>query len=97
MAAVTPALPAPQLEAQPTMPARSSQAAVDSGVLLGYAGLIERLVSDALRASSGPSRVVVTGGQARRFLALTRLVVEHVPDLVHEGLALLAQDATWSN
>lgn len=96
LAAVTPALPVPDFDAVPVMPPRTSQAAVDTGVLLGWCGLVERLVAAALHASSGPARVVLTGGQAARLLAHTRLVADHEPDLVHRGLALLAELAPWN-
>lgn len=89
LAAVTPALPTPALDAVPAMPPRSSQHAVDAGVLIGYAGLVERLVADLLRAAAGPAHVVLTGGRAATLALHTRLRAEVVPDLVHQGLALL--------
>ncbi|MBL8732403.1 MAG: type III pantothenate kinase [Planctomycetes bacterium] len=96
MAAVTPALPAARLDATPEVPARSSQSAVDAGVLLGYCGLVERLVAEHLRVAGGPATVVVTGGNAARLLSQTRLRPQHVPELVHEGLLHLAVTAPWN-
>jgi type III pantothenate kinase len=90
LAAVTPALPAPQLDAVPSVPSRSSQAAIDTGVLLGYCGLVERLVADTLRAAAGPAHVLITGGNAARLRRHTRLAADHEPDLVHQGLRILA-------
>ncbi len=90
LAAVTPALPAPRLDVVPSLPARSSQDAIDAGVLLGYAGLVEHLVADLLRSARTAPRVLVTGGRAATLAAHTRLRAEVVPDLVHQGLALLA-------
>ncbi len=90
MGAVTPALPGPQLDAAVAMPPASSQAAVDAGVLLGYAGLVERLVAEALRVVGGPATVVATGGNCDRLLRYTRLRPVVVPDLVHQGLRSLA-------
>lgn len=90
MAAVTPALPPPDLDAEPVLPPRSSQNAVDTGVVLGWCGLVERLVAGMLAAAAGPARVVATGGNAARLLRHARLRAEHVPDLVHRGLAALA-------
>lgn len=89
MAAVTPALPAPCLDAEPPMPPRSSQDAVDAGVLFGFCGLVERLTADVLRVASGPASIVVTGGNAPRLLRHARLRATHIPDLVHDGLVLL--------
>lgn len=93
LAAVTPRMPAPRLDAEPVMLATSSQDAVDAGALLGYAGLVERLVADTLRAAPGPARVVVTGGNAERLLRHSRLLADHVPDLVHQGLRHLDETA----
>lgn len=90
MAEVTPALPVPDLDARPILPPRSSQDAVDTGVVLGWCGLVERLVAGMLAAAAGPARVVATGGNAMRLLRHARLRAEHVPDLVHRGLAVLA-------
>ncbi|MEO6594328.1 MAG: type III pantothenate kinase [Planctomycetota bacterium] len=90
LAAVTPGLPAPDLDAMVAVPSRSSRVAVDTGVLLGYCGLVERLVTDTLRAAAGPARVIVTGGNADRLLRHTRLRPCCEPDLVHQGLRLLA-------
>lgn len=97
MAVVTPMLPPADLDAAPGMPPRSTQAAVDAGTLLGYCGLVERLVADALRASRGPASVVLTGGNAERLLRHARLRPRHVPDLVHRGLRCLAEHATWTS
>lgn len=91
LAAVTPALPTPDLDADPELPPRSSQAAVDCGVVLGWCGLVERLVAGTLAAAAGPAHVVVTGGNATRLLRHARLRAQHVPDLVHQGLLALAE------
>ncbi|MCR9247573.1 MAG: type III pantothenate kinase [bacterium] len=100
MAERTPALPAADLDAEPVagsaaatgveVPARSTANAVTTGVLRGYAGLVERLVGDTLRSARGPATVVVTGGNAARLLRHSRLRARHVPDLVHRGLLRLA-------
>lgn len=91
MVAVTPALPIVDLDAEPVMPARSSQAAVNCGVLLGYCGLVERLVADAVARAGGSVEVVLTGGNAPRLLRHSRLQPHHEPALVHHGLRCLAE------
>ena len=93
MRSLTPALPAADLDAAPQVPAKSTQASVDAGVLLGWAGLVERLASDALAAAPGAS-LVLTGGNAARLLGCSKLSFEHRPDLLHEGLRALAQAAS---
>lgn len=89
LAAVTPGLPVPDLDAMPSMPPRRSKDAVDAGVLLGYCGMVERLVADSLRVARGPAQLVFTGGNAHRLLRHTRLRGVRVDDLVHQGLLLL--------
>lgn len=96
MEVATPALPAPDLDAAVTTPGRSTRAAVDGGVLLGYCGMVERLVADSLRAVGGAATVVCTGGNARRLLRLSRLRAVHEPDLLHLGLEMLAAEVTWN-
>ena len=91
MSATTPALPAPCLEAMPTLPAVDTQQAIDAGVLLGYGGLVERLVSDSLRVF-GPARVVLTGGNSTIVRRTSRLQADIENDLVHRGMHLLALD-----
>lgn len=90
MRAVTPELPAPRLDERPALPPRSSQDAVDVGVLLGYCGMVERLTAAMLAVARGPAQVVLTGGNAARLLLHTRLRARHVPDLIHRGLRDLA-------
>ena len=87
-----PGLPVADREAPLALPAKSSRGSVDGGVGLGFCGLVERLVADVLAAAAGRPAVVLTGGDAERYLHYGRLRVEHVPDLVHQGLALLGAD-----
>ncbi len=91
MAVATPALPAPRCDVEIKLPPRSTQAAVDAGVMLGYCGLVERLVAVMLAVANGPAQVVVTGGNAARLLRHARLRGCHAPDLVHRGLRALAE------
>lgn len=87
---VTPALPSPRFDVMPSSLPRSSQAAVDAGVLLGYCGMVERLVANAHRALGSPAQVVLTGGHAPLVQRHGRLEGELVDDLVHQGLTILA-------
>jgi len=90
MSLVTPGLPVADLDGVVVMPARRSEDAVTAGVLLGYAGLVERLVASCLASARSGVRLVLTGGNADRLLAVTRLQPVAVPDLVHRGLVELA-------
>lgn len=90
MAQLTPVLPHANRDAVPQVPPRSSAAAVDTGVLLGWCGAVERLVQDMRGAMACEPAIVVTGGNADLLLRWGRLRCSHEPDLVHLGLALLA-------
>lgn len=90
MSLATPGLPSADLDGVVVMPARCPEQAVTTGVLLGYAGLVERLVAACLAKSQGGSRLVLTGGNSKRLLSVTRLRPVSVPDLVHCGLVELA-------
>lgn len=92
MAGRLPYLPAGDPARGGDMPARSSQAAVDTGLLLAFCGAVERLVGEALAACSGAT-VVLTGGNALLYLRRGLLRAVHVDDLVHRGLRLLAGEA----
>lgn len=87
----TPALPPPRLDLVPSPLPRTTQEAVDAGVLIGYCGLVERLVAGAVAVSRGGTTVFLTGGNADRVLRHSRLRAVVAPDLVHRGLRLLAE------
>lgn len=87
---LTPALPSARFDSVPSALPRNSQDAVDAGVLLGYCGMIERLVANAHRVLGSPAKVVLTGGHASLVLHHGRLRGELVDDLVHQGLKILA-------
>jgi type III pantothenate kinase len=93
MAAVTPHLPPAQPREAVPWPPRSSAAAVHTGALLAFCGAVERLVAEALRSARGPATVVLTGGHADDYRSAGRLQPEYVPDLVHQGLCVLAAGA----
>lgn len=88
MTAAAPALPAADLDAAAAVPAASTQACVDAGVLLGWAGLVERLVGEA-RAGALDATLVVTGGNAERLIPRLSVTCERCPELLHDGLRAL--------
>lgn len=90
MSLLTPGLPSADLDGFATIPAKSPERAVTAGLLLGYAGMVERLVASCVASAAVDVRVVLTGGNAGRLLRWTRLRGTHVPDLVHRGLVELA-------
>lgn len=73
--------------------ATSTPAGIRAGTLLGLAALIDGLV-DRLAASSGLAlQPLLTGGDAAQLRPWLARRYEEVPDLVLEGLAVLAEEA----
>ena len=76
----------PGLKAPETALGQSTAHCLRSGILLGYAGLVDRLV-ELLDAEAGPfSAVVATGGLAEQVAPLCRTVHRVHPHLTLEGL-----------
>ena len=67
---------------------RSTAAAMQSGILFGYVGLVEGLVA-RFRDQLGGGRVIGTGGWAERIAKETTVVDRVEPDLTLHGLRLL--------
>jgi type III pantothenate kinase len=68
---------------------------LNSGLVLGYTGLVEGLTS-RLSAEMGDSpAVVATGGLARLFAGQTAVIGEVLPDLTMEGLKLIYDEKKW--
>ncbi len=67
---------------------RTTEAAVQSGILFGYVGLVEGVVS-RFKAELGGGRVVATGGWARRIADETSVLDVVDADLTLHGLQLL--------
>jgi type III pantothenate kinase len=64
--------------------------AMQSGLVLGYIGLIEGLVRRIVDELGDPNtRVIATGGLARVLVGHTDVFEEYVPNLTLEGLRLL--------
>jgi type III pantothenate kinase len=72
----------------------STADAVTGGSAFGLAGAIERILSEQAKQLGKDARVLITGGDATRVLPRLRVEtpVEHVPDLVLRGLALIAEE-----
>ena len=96
MAQRTPHLPPPGSE-PPVMPARSSAQNVRMGLLLTFCGGIERMVEDLLAQAQGRCALVLTGGHADDYEAAGRLAMTKSPDLVHQGLRILAEESVWKS
>jgi type III pantothenate kinase len=68
---------------------KTTTAALQSGLLFGYAGLVDSMV-DRIRPELGTeARVIATGGLARRIAEESRTIEEVVPFLTLDGLRIL--------
>jgi len=76
------------------LPARAAglntDEAMRSGAWWGVVGAVERLVAQVRQESSGPARVLATGGWAAALAPHIASVDEVVPTLTLEGLAIAA-------
>lgn len=67
---------------------RNTVECMQSGIVLGYAGLVEKLVH-SIKAELGPCKVIATGGLVGAVMQATD-ILDHVdPDLTLEGLRLM--------
>jgi type III pantothenate kinase len=70
---------------------RNTAAAIDLGACHALAALIERVAGWVARQGGAAPPVLLGGGDAQRIEPLLDLQVEIVPDLVLEGLAVMAE------
>jgi len=68
---------------------RSTVAAMQSGIVFGYAGLIEGIVTRIKQELGGKAKVVATGGYAELLARETPAIEEVNPDLTLIGLRLI--------
>ena len=68
---------------------RNTVAAMQSGIVFGYAGLIEGVVARIKEELGGKAKVVATGGYAELLARETPVIDEVNPDLTLEGLRLI--------
>jgi type III pantothenate kinase len=68
---------------------RNTVAAMQSGIVFGYAGLIEGIVARIKEELGGKAKVVATGGYAELLARVTPAIDEVNPDLTLIGLRLI--------
>ena len=68
---------------------RNTVAAMQSGIVFGYAGLIEGIVTRIQQELGGKAKVVATGGYAQLLAGETPVIEEVNPDLTLIGLRLI--------
>lgn len=65
--------------------------AIQSGLMYGYVGLVERIVSGMQTELGGNPRVIATGGMVGKLAPQVDCIDEQAPWLTLEGLRLLAE------
>lgn len=73
--------------------ARDTANAVRGGTLYAGVAFIDRVLTDVGSVLAQPMQQLITGGDAPTMLPLLRHPFEHVPDLVLEGLAVVARES----
>ncbi len=72
-----------------TVIGKTTTAALQSGLLYGYAGMVDAMVGRIRDELGSPARVIATGGLARRIANESDVIEEVVPFLTLEGLRIL--------
>jgi type III pantothenate kinase len=82
-------LPRIELTAPPAAVGRNTVHAMQSGLVLGYVGLIEGLVARIRAELGGRAKVIATGGMAHILAEQTSVIESVDPMLTLEGLRLI--------
>jgi type III pantothenate kinase len=80
-----------ELSAPPHIIGRNTVHSMQSGVIFGYAALVDGLLSKISTEMERPCRTIATGGLAELICAHTENVDEVIPNLTLEGLNLVYQ------
>ena len=72
-----------------TVIGRTTTASLQSGLLFGYAGMVDAMVSRIRQELGGQVRVIATGGLAQRIASETESIERVEPFLTLEGLRIL--------
>lgn len=69
---------------------KNTQHSIQSGILFGYAGMVESIIKRFRSEMPGPAEVIGTGGQAEIIAPLTDVFTEIDPWLNLDGLRIIA-------
>ncbi len=78
-----------ELTAPPKVIAKDTASAIQSGIVFGYAALVDGILSRMFDELKSRPKVVATGGLARVISAHTKLVEDVEDDLTMDGLKIL--------
>ncbi|MGC9530313.1 MAG: type III pantothenate kinase [Candidatus Bipolaricaulaceae bacterium] len=84
-------LPEAALEPPPHALGKNTQAAMQSGLIFGYVGLVDELIGRLRAELGGTARTVATGGHAPLIAPLAESIEVVDPWLTLEGLRLIAE------
>lgn len=82
-------LPRVELEKPTRVVGRDTISSIQSGIMYGYAGLVDSIVEKIEREMKVKAIVVATGGLAGGIAGETSCIKEVIPDLTLEGLRIL--------
>ena len=82
-------LPKVTLEPPKTVIGRDTVSSIQSGIIYGYAGLVDEVIDRIKKEMAGEPYVVATGGLAEMIASQTRNIKEINPMLTLEGLRLV--------
>ena len=82
-------LPRVELTRPRSVIGRTTTASLQSGILFGYAGMVDAMVTRIRTELGAEARVVATGGLAQRIAAETEVIERVEPFLTLEGLRIL--------
>jgi len=82
-------LPKVELAKPKAVIGQDTLSSMQSGMLYGYAGLVDAMVRRIKKELGSTAKVVATGGQAQKILSETETIDEFRPHLTLEGLRLL--------
>lgn len=68
---------------------RDTRSAINSGVVQGYAGMVDHVVREMRRESKTKALVVATGGDAKLLKKVCTTIDKVHPDLILEGLRII--------
>lgn len=84
-------LPEVELSAPARVTGRTTTEALQAGTVMGFVGLVERIIGDMNRELGGNARVVATGGLVDVMAPLSGMIHEVDHWLTLEGLRILAE------
>jgi type III pantothenate kinase len=96
LAASTAQLPQVWLQEPEHAIGKNTTQSIRSGILFGYAGLVEGLIRRIRAELGGEATVIATGGRASVIAPLTDCITLVEPWLILEGLRLIAERNNWS-